>query len=77
VFFDITSEGNGFDIEISPSLSRGQSVRFGFSIEVLQAGRRIAGMRSGANCVDRLFRRSDGALRPRAICSHPGFAGRP
>jgi hypothetical protein len=60
-----------------PSLFRGTSSRFGFSVEVRQGGKRIAGMRSGAICHDRLFRRSDGATRHRATCRHPGFAARP
>jgi hypothetical protein len=67
----------GVDVEVSPSIFRGASIRFGFSVEVRQGGRRIAGMRSGAVCRDRFFHRSDGATRHRATCTHPGFAARP
>jgi hypothetical protein len=67
----------GFDVEVSPSIFRGASIRFGFSVEVRQGGKAIAGMRSGAICRDRFFHRSDGTTRHRATCRHPGFAARP
>jgi hypothetical protein len=67
----------GFDVEVSPSIFRGSAIRFGFSVEVRQGGRIIAGMRSGAICKDRFFHRSDGTTRHRATCRHPGFAAKP
>jgi hypothetical protein len=67
----------GVDVEVSPSIFRGTSLRIGFSVEVRQGGRRIAGMRSGAACRDRFFHRADGVTRHRATCTHPGFAPRP
>jgi hypothetical protein len=78
IIFAVSGGPNGsFDVEVSPSISRGTSIRFGFSVEVRQGGKAIAGMRSGAICKDRLFRRSDGATRHRATCRHPGFAAKP
>jgi hypothetical protein len=78
IIFAVSGGPNGsFDVEVSPSIFRGSSIRFGFSVEVRQGGKAIAGMRSGVICKDRLFHRSDGVTRHRATCRHPGFAAKP
>jgi hypothetical protein len=78
IIFAVRSGRSGsLDVEVSPAIERGDAIRFGFSVEVRQGGRAIAGMRSGAICRDRFFHRSDGATRHRATCRHPGFAQRP
>ena len=53
-------------------LRPGRQLRFGFSVEVRQGGRRIGGMRSGVICHLKLTR-----LGAEPRCSHPGFRGRP
>jgi hypothetical protein len=46
----VDQEGAGVRIFPYPNIAFGSTLRFAFSIEVLQGGKRLGGMRSGATC---------------------------
>jgi hypothetical protein len=64
--FQADSTGDGVKIFPYPNIAFGTTLRFAFSIEVLQGGRRIGGMRSGATCRRIQFRQRS-AIRCRAV----------
>jgi hypothetical protein len=64
--FQADSTGNGLKIFPYPNIAFGTTLRFAFSIEVLQGGGRIGGMRSGASCRRIQFRQRS-AIKCRAV----------
>ena len=68
--------GRGTEVVIgaNPFIRRGQVARFGFSLEIVQGGRRLGGMRSGATC---RIRFSSRAHRHFYGCTPTRFARRP
>jgi len=76
IYTNLSWDGRSVVFQSNPNVPR-SGVRFAFSIEVLQAGRRIGGLRSGAFCRSFRYRRSDGAVRTTAGCTRPHFAARP
>ena len=48
--FQADTSGAGVEIFAYPNIAFGRTLRFAFSLEVLQDGKRIGGMRSGASC---------------------------
>ena len=57
---------DGFGIYMEPNLPFGRTVRFAFSVEVVQNGKRLGGMRSGAQCRRKQFT-GHSAIKCRAI----------
>ena len=57
-------------VGLDPFVGPGRTVRFGFSIEIVQGGRRLGGMRSGAICSIRFSSRAHRYYRG---CSPVGF----
>jgi hypothetical protein len=53
--FTATQEGAGVRIYPYGNIAFGRTLRFAFSLEVVQDGRRIGGMRSGAKCRRKQF----------------------
>jgi hypothetical protein len=76
IYSNLSWDGDAVVLHANPNVPR-SGVRFAFSIEVLQAGERIGGIRSGAFCRSFRYRRSDGAIRTTAGCKRPRFAARP
>ncbi|MDX6514165.1 MAG: hypothetical protein QOE36_3669 [Gaiellaceae bacterium] len=72
--FGAESVNGGASVQVDPdgNFPRGTQLRFGFSLELRQGGKRVGGMRSGVICNRVQF---NGYSQPR--CSHPGFAPRP
>jgi hypothetical protein len=72
--FGAESTNGGASVQVDPdgNFPFGTQLRFGFSVELRQGGRRVGGMRSGVVCNRVQF---GGHSEPR--CSHPGFAARP
>jgi hypothetical protein len=72
--FGIDTDRDRALVRVDPdgNFPRGSLLRFGFSVELRQGGRRVGGMRSGVVCKRVQI---GGASQPR--CSHPGFAPRP
>ena len=64
--FQADSTGSGMKIFPYPNIAFGTTLRFAFSIEVLQGGERIGGMRSGASCRRVQFRQRS-AIKCRAV----------
>jgi hypothetical protein len=62
------------NVGLGAFVRQGQTVRFGFSIEITQRGRRLGGMRSGAICRIRFSSRANRRFR---ACTPIGFARRP
>jgi hypothetical protein len=48
--FQADTSGDGVEIFAYPNIAFGRTLRFAFSMEVLQDGKRIGGLRSGASC---------------------------
>jgi hypothetical protein len=61
-------------VGLGGSVREGRTVRFGFSIEITQRGRRLGGMRSGAICRIRFSSRANRRFR---ACTPVGFAKHP
>jgi FAD/FMN-containing dehydrogenase len=57
-------------VSLDPFVPQGRTVRFGFSIEIVQGGKRLGGMRSGAICSIRFSSR---AHRHYRACTPVGF----
>jgi|GEM_PF-4189490 len=72
--FGAESTNGGASVQVDPdgNFPFGTLLRFGFSVELRQGGRRVGGMRSGVVC-----KRVQLATHSEARCSHPGFAARP
>jgi hypothetical protein len=72
--FGAESTNGGASVQVDPdgNFPFGTQLRFGFSVELRQGGRRVGGMRSGVVC-----NRVQLATHSEARCSHPGFAARP
>lgn len=76
IYSNLDWDGRGVVLQSNANVPR-KGVRFAFSIEVRQAGRRIGGLRSGASCRSFRYRRSDGAMRTTSSCKRPHYAARP
>jgi hypothetical protein len=61
---DIASDG--FQIYMDPNMPFGRTIRFAFSVEVVQNGKRLGGMRSGAACRRKQFT-GHSAIKCRAV----------
>lgn len=72
--FGAESENGGVSVQVDPdgNFPRGTLLRLGFSVELIQGGRRVGGMRSGVVC-----RRVQFAGHSEPRCTHPGFAQQP
>ena len=57
---------DGFRIYMNPNLPFGRTIRFAFSVEVVQNGKRLGGMRSGAKCRRKQFT-GHSAIKCRAV----------
>jgi uroporphyrinogen III methyltransferase/synthase len=64
----------GLTVGLDPFVQQGRTVRFGFSIEIVQGGRRLGGMRSGAICRIAFSSRANRHYRK---CAPIGFAKHP
>lgn len=64
--FQADTTGDGVRIFPYPNIAFGRTLRFAFSVEVVQNGRRIGGMRSGASCRRIQFRQRS-AVKCRAV----------
>lgn len=64
--FQVDSTGSGLRLHPYPNIAFGRTLRFAFSIEVLQGGRRVGGLRSGASCRRIQFRQRS-AVKCRAV----------
>lgn len=72
--FGAESDNGGVSVQVDPdgNFPHGTQLRYGFSLELRQGGRRVGGMRSGVVCRRVQF---NGYSQPR--CTHPGFTARP
>ncbi len=64
----------GLTVGLGSFVQQGRTVRFGFSIEIVQGGRRLGGMRSGAICRIAFSSRANRHYRK---CTPVGFAKHP
>jgi hypothetical protein len=53
--FSTDISNDGFRMYMNPNMPFGRTIRFGFSVEVVQNGKRLGGMRSGAKCRRKQF----------------------
>jgi hypothetical protein len=80
--FEVDSAAGGARVVVTPGIDGltfpvGRQLRFGFSLELRQAGHRVGGMRSGAVCTRIQISNRRQGRHTEMRCDHPGFAARP
>lgn len=80
--FEVDSAAGGATVVVTPGIDGltfpvGRQLRFGFSLELRQAGHRVGGMRSGAVCTRVQISNRRQGRHTEMRCDHPGFAARP
>lgn len=75
-FSNITWDSAGLQIACNPNAPRG-GLRYAVSVEVVQGGRRVGGMRGGGICTSERFRAADGAIRTRGRMIKRSFTAKP
>jgi hypothetical protein len=80
--FEVESGAGGARVVVTPGIDGltfpvGKQLRFGFSLELRQAGHRVGGMRSGAVCTRVQISNRRQGRHTEMRCDHPGFAARP